>query len=263
MKNGIKILFEGQRATGGISMDISLLQFAPVWEDRSATRKKIESLLADVTVGRWLVLPEMALSGFSMDRGKTEWDDADYAFFSAMARERACYITVGGAREGRNTAFVFAPEGTVVASYAKRHLFSYAGEDARYEAGIHPVQYAVDALKVGQAICYDLRFPYGFWAEAPEVDAYCVIAAWGARRTGHWSALLKARAVENQAFVIGVNRVGEEPGVQYAGGSAIIDPQGNAILECSTAEGCFSAAIDISAVESWRKAFPAIKDRLQ
>ncbi len=244
-------------------MEISLLQFAPLWEDKSATRKKIEHMLDGIKLGRWLVLPEMALSGFSMDRAKTEWDEADHAFFSVLARERACHITVGGVREGRNTAFVFGPDGGMMAMYAKRHLFSYAGEDARYEAGITPVRYTVDTLKIGQAICYDLRFPYGFWAEAPLVDAYCVIAAWGARRSGHWSALLKARAVENQAFVIGVNRIGDEPGVQYSGGSAIIDPMGNPLLECGTDEGCFTASIDVNAVETWRRTFPAIKDRLQ
>ncbi len=244
-------------------MEISLLQFAPVWEDRLATRKKITAMLAGSRPGNWLVLPEMALSGFSMDRTKSEWDEADYAFFSALARERTCHITVGGVKEGRNTAFVFGPDGAIMATYAKRHLFSYAGEDTKYEAGKTPVQYTVDSLAIGQAICYDLRFPYGFWSQAPFVDAYCVIAAWGAKRAGHWATLLRARAVENQAFMIGVNRVGDEPGVQYAGGSAIIDPQGIPLLECGTAEGCFTGSIDPAAVETWRKAFPAIKDRQQ
>ncbi len=114
---------------------------------------------------------------------------------------------------------------------------------------------------MGQAICYDMRFPYHFWCEAANVEAYCVIAAWGGKRAEHWKTLLRARAIENQAYVLGVNRIGEEPNLNYSGNSAIIDPLGNTVLDCGENEGAFTESVDISVVLEWRNDFPALKDR--
>lgn len=243
------------------SLRVSLLQFAPIWEDRASTRDKISRMIEEQPPADWLVLPEMALSGFSMDLKKTTWGPEDYSFFESIARHRDCWITVGGVEKNRNVAFVFSPSGELSARYAKRHLFSFAGEDSRYEPGDAEGSYLVRGIPVSQAICYDMRFPYQFWASAPGVDAYCVIAAWGGKRSEHWKTLLRARAIENQAFMIGVNRTGQEPGVSYSGDSAVIGPQGEAILECGEAEGVFTAEIDPAVVGEWRAAFPVLKDR--
>jgi len=241
-------------------MKATLLQTAPVWEDRRANRERVAALVAGLETD-WIVLPEMALSGFTMDRGASTWDRDDLAFFAALARDRACFITVGAVLDGRNTALAFGPQGDIVATYEKRHLFSFSGEDRHYEAGSRRSAYRVGDLRVAQAICYDLRFPYHFWPEAPEVEAYCVIAAWGGKRAEHWKTLLRARAVENQAFVIGVNRTGKEPGVEYSGDSALIDPQGRALLDCGSAEGAYSVEFDPAEAGAWRRTFPAQKDR--
>ncbi len=242
-------------------MQVTLVQYAPIWEDRRATRAKLEGLLAGIGPTDWIVFPEMALSGFSMDLSKTTWDAEDYTFFQGLARDRACQVTVGGVEGGQNIAFAISPAGEIAARYAKRHLFSFAGEDGRYRPGKDNAAYRVAGLRVSQAICYDLRFPNHFWGEAGDTQAYCVIAAWGGKRSEHWKTLLRARAIENQAFMVGVNRIGEEPTTRYSGDSAIIGPQGETILDCGGAEGVFSAQIDAARVDEWRAAFPAIKDR--
>jgi omega-amidase len=267
-------------------MRISLLQYAPAWQDRAASRGKIARLLADSALADaaladanladnartgesadntgWLVLPEMCLSGFTMDEKASTWDADDFAFFAGLARELRCHITAGGVERRVNTAFCFSPDGSIASRYGKRQLFSYSAEERSYTAGNAASLYRVGGeggLRVSQSICYDLRFPYLYWPDAPSVDAYCVIAAWGKARAGHWKALLRARAIENQAFVVAVNRVGEEPDAAYAGDSAVIGPQGEALLDCGAKEGVFSVDIDMAAPAAWRAAFPALKDR--
>jgi omega-amidase len=246
-------------------MRVTLVQFAPVWEDRAASRARIADLLAGVR-SDWIVLPEMALSGFTMSREASTWDRADFDFFSSLARGRGCHVTVGAVVEGCNTALAFSPDGSIAAAYRKRHLFSFSGEERHYQAGTARCSYAVCGFRVAQAICYDLRFPNHFWPDADGTDAYCVIAAWGGKRAEHWKILLRARAIENQAWVIGVNRVGSEPSgqaarVEYSGDSAVIDPQGRTLLDCGLAEGAFTAELDPKAAPEWRRAFPALLDR--
>jgi predicted amidohydrolase len=243
-------------------MRVTLVQYAPVWEDRPANRERIAALLAGLSTD-WIVLPEMALSGFTMNQTASTWGAEDYRLFEELARDRGCVITVGAVRDSHNTALVFGPDGSILSTYAKRHLFGFSDENRHYMPGSRRAAYAVGALRVSQAVCYDLRFPNHFWPEAEDTDAYCVIAAWGGARSEHWKTLLRARAIENQAFVIGVNRIGAEPGVDYSGDSALIDPQGRTLLDCGAKEGAFTAEIDPAEVGRWRAAFPALKDRRQ
>jgi predicted amidohydrolase len=261
-------------------MRISLLQYAPAWQDRAASRRKIAGMLADAALAdtalagaegtnaadqaEWLVLPEMCLSGFTMDEKAASWDDDDFSFFANLARKRRCHITAGGVERRVNTAFCFSPDGSVQSRYGKRQLFSFSAEESSYTPGRESAHYRVGGekgLKVSQSICYDLRFSYLYWPDAPAIDAYCVIAAWGKARAAQWKALLRARAIENQAFVIGVNRIGEEPDVAYAGDSAVIGPRGEELLDCGNKEGLFSVDIDEAEAAAWRAAFPALKDR--
>jgi omega-amidase len=255
-------------------MRISLVQYAPIWEDRQSSKDMISTLLATAPACDWLVFPEMTLSGFTMNAEASTWNEKDSGFFAGLARERSCWVTAGGVQEGQNKAFTFDPEGRITSIYAKRHLFSHSGEEAGYTPGNIRASYQVgrgksarngegETLQVAQAICYDLRFPYHFWADAPAVEAYCVIAAWGKGRADQWRSLLKARAVENQAFVIGVNRIGSEPAAVYSGDSSVIGPRGEELLYCGDAEGVFTVDIDTTATMKWRKAFPVIKDRVE
>lgn len=248
------------------NMRISLVQYAPVWEDRRATKDKLSMMLEVKLSTDWLIFPEMSLSGFTNNILASSWDEKDFNFFSTLAQNQSCWITVGGVQDGQNKAFVFKPTGTLVTTYAKRHLFSHADEEATYRPGSDRKHYQVgteSSIMVAQAICYDLRFPYHFWADAPFVDAYCVIAAWGKSRADQWRSLLKARAIENQAFMIGVNRIGIEPEAAYSGDSSVIDPWGKELLYCGDSEGIFSIDIDITTARKWRENFPVINDRLE
>jgi predicted amidohydrolase len=211
----------------------------------------------------WIVFPEMALSGFTMRVTAATWEAEDYDFFASLARERGSWVTVGAVEEGKNVALAFGPDGLIAARYAKRHLFSFSGEEKSYRPGESRVSYEVGPIRVAQAICYDLRFPYHFWPDAGSVDAYCVIAAWGGARAAQWNALLRARAIENQAWVIGVNRTGKEPSNCYAGLSAVYDPRGEEILSCGSAEGVFLVDIDPATASAWRSSFRAFGDRLE
>lgn len=247
-------------------MRISLLQYAPIWENRHASKEKILELLGSTRTTDWLVLPEMCLSGFTRNVKASTWDTEDFNFFSSLARHLSCWISAGGVQDGQNKAFTFDPEGSIAGAYAKRHLFSHSGEEAAYTPGSARSTCRVgpnEGLRVAQAICYDLRFPYQFWSDAPDVDAYCVIAAWGRGRAAQWRALLKARAIENQAFMIGVNRIGTEPTAEYSGDSSVFDPRGEELLYCGDTEGVFSVEIDPKAALVWREAFPVCKDRLE
>lgn len=262
-------------------MKIVLVQFAPVRDDRATSRERVESLLAEAQ-GDWFVLPEMALSGFSMNLRATSWGDEDFAFFTALAKEKRAYVTVGGVRDGRNCAFTFDPKGELISAYEKRHLFSISGEDRTYEAGVGVEGFELETptgtrVGVGPSVCYDLRFPYHFWKQAPRAGIYFVIAAWPRSRREHWRSLLAARAIENQAFVVGVNRTNgpfpengrdrlDDSGAaetEYAGESLLLDPRGRILLDCGEAEGAFSAEIDPAEVAAWRDRFGAMADRLE
>ena len=252
-------------------MRVTLLQFAPVFEDREASREKVAELLADVE-SDWIVLPEMALSGFTMNVAAADWDAKDEAFASALASSKQAFVTIGGARGRKNCAFTFGRDGRPVSVYEKRHLFSPSAEDGSYGAGGPASIFAISPegaeegageFRIAPSICYDLRFPYHYWKMAPEVEAFFVIASWPSSRRDHWKILLAARAIENQAFAIGVNRTGSSPDTDYSGDSTIIDPRGRILLECGSAEGAFSADIDPEAARAWRRSFGAMGDRLE
>jgi omega-amidase len=210
----------------------------------------------------------MFATGFSMNLKTTRQgpDLEDEAFLASLAREYGS-VVVGGvvsqASEGiaRNEAVVFSPEGATLARYAKIHPFSLGGETQVHEAGSEIVLFRWEGFIVAPFICYDLRFPEVFRSAARGgASLFVVIALWPVKRQQHWLTLLQARAIENQAYVLGVNRVGAEPESSYAGRSVIVDPHGIIIADAGEQEGVLSAAIDPERVASWRKAFPALKD---
>ena len=127
---------------------------------------------------------------------------------------------------GRSTRFVLAgPDGTTH-RYRKVHPFTFGGEEKSFRAGDELVTVEIDGLRISPFVCYDLRFADEFWQLAPTTDVYLVPANWPERRRLHWQVLLQARAIENQAYVVGVNRVGEGGGLSYVGDSRIVDPVG-------------------------------------
>jgi predicted amidohydrolase len=154
---------------------------------------------------------------------------------------------------------VLFDNGREVARYAKMRPFKLAGESV--EPGAEPVLVECGEFKLAPAVCYDLRFPELFRAGVKRgANLFAVIANWPTPRLDHWLTLLKARAIENQAYVIGVNRVGRDPNAEYPGRSQIIGPRGDILADAGNAEGVISAELNLPALESYRREFPALQD---
>lgn len=251
-------------------MKIALCQYSPEWENRKASRDKISSMLSEyekeINGCEWLAFSEMTLSGFTMNRTASELNEEDHSFFRNIAEKHSCAISYCGAEDGFNTFFFIGPDGAVKAKYHKNHLFSYAGEDKFYKSGNSKTNIKYKGLRISPAICFDLRFPYLFWEQAKDTDIYIVPAAWPEARIEQWKALLKARAIENQAYVAGINRTGAEPAgsgakLKYSGGTMLVDPLGSCILDAEDKEGLFAAEINPSLPELIRRQFPFMKER--
>lgn len=252
-------------------MKAHLLQLDIAWEDKEANRRRVRELLASPppSQGDLIVLPELFDVGFTLNTDAAiDRDGATLAWLQALADDTGC--VVHGARaiaapvEGKalNCATAVAPgQGSPICEYAKIHPFSYGREAQSYEGGNEMPQYQWGALTVAPAVCYDLRFPELFrHAAKAGAQAFVLGANWPAPRTAHWRALCIARAIENQAFVIGVNRCGHDPHLTYEGGSIVIDPQGRVLGELGDQEGVLSVEIDPALVSQWREAFPALAD---
>ncbi|MEQ1851809.1 MAG: nitrilase-related carbon-nitrogen hydrolase [Chthoniobacteraceae bacterium] len=249
---------------------VVLIQLDSVWEDPRANFARVEQLLAAAppAAGYYLVLPEMFSTGFSLDLSKTMQGAAREAeeFLRGIAlRYRATVtggiVSPGAGGRGRNESVVIGADGTLLARYVKQQPFSGAGETEVHEAGADCVTFRLGAFTVAPFVCYDLRFPELFRAAAARgADLFSVIAAWPVKRIGHWLTLLQARAIENQAFVIGVNRTGREPRFEYCGRSVVVDPHGEIIADAGTGETVRTAIIAHEAVAAWRAEFPALRD---
>ena len=250
-------------------MRVAAVQHDIVWEDADETRERVRPLIAAAADegARLIVLTEMFATGFSMNPEKVAEDEGGPSelFLLDRAAKHDAHLIASIAQRGRdgryrNNAIVAAPDGAVH-RYAKIHPFSFAGEHERYEAGDKHLTVPIEGLNVSVLICYDLRFADEFWALAPHTDLYVVPANWPQPRHEHWRALLKARAIENQAYVLGVNRVGLAKDLPHSGGSALIDPMGQALVEGDRDEAVLVADADAAVVADVRAKFPFLADR--
>ncbi len=251
-------------------INLSVVQFDIAWEDKAANFRKVEALLAATPPARdsLVVLPEMFASGFSMNLAVTRQSAAreDEIFLARLARKHGVFlaggvVSTGTGEMGRNEAVVFSPDGAVIARYAKIHPFSLGGEAQGHETGTELVMFPWGGFTVAPFICYDLRFPEIFRAAALRgANLFVVMALWPMKRQQHWLTLLQARAIENQAYVIGVNRIGAEPEYSYAGRSVVVDPHGVIIADAGEREQVMTAAVDAEVVNAWRRDFPALRD---
>ena len=164
-------------------------------------------------------------------------------------------------KKGRNEAVVIGPDGTELTRYTKMQPFTPGGESDNYQAGTEPVIFEWGGFRVAPFVCYDLRFPEHFRSAMPEgATMYVVIANWPDTRASHWRALLHARAIENQALVVGVNRCGRDPSLSYGGGSIVIDAAGQTLVEAGDLECVMSCDIDAGAVAEYRRRLPFLED---
>lgn len=252
-------------------MTVVGLQFDIAWENKPANFASVRRLLAQAAPEKdsLVVLPEMFATGFSMNvrivaedyGGETE------QFLAATAREFGVYLVAGAPMRGRdgrarNKALVFSPTGELVAFYAKMRPFTPGGEKEHYVPGEHPIIFNWSELTVSPFVCYDLRFPELFReaAVAHRPELFVVIASWPDKRIHHWVALLQARAIENQAYVIGVNRIGIDPYYTYCGRSLIVDPQGAILADAGAVEGVISAQLDLANLRKYREGLPFLAD---
>jgi predicted amidohydrolase len=252
-------------------MRVAALQHDIVWEDRDATLANLEPQVAAAAAAgaHLIVLTEMFATGFSMDTHHTAEpvDGPIVRWMAARAGQHGVRLAGSVALAGTggglptNSLLVVGPGG-VEHRYDKLHPFSYAGEHERFAAGDQPAVIAdLDGVRVALTVCYDLRFADQYWAPAAAVDAYLVVANWPETRRHHWRTLLDARAIENQAYVVGVNRVGEGGGLVYTGDSRIVDPMGEVLASGAAGETMLLADLDPDVVNAIRARFPFMRDR--
>ena len=214
------------------------------------------------------MLPEMATTGFTMDTSQAVGIDApDVEELRRIARENTTWLIAGVAlradKDGSravNGSLAIDPSGEIVALHCKQRLFAYGDEHRHYTPGTASTTLTIAGARLGLFICYELRFPEVFAPVAASVDAMVVIANWPTSRLDHWDVLLRARAIENQCYVIGVNRTGVANGLEYSGGSAAFDPWGDR-MTASTANGTRIVALDMERVAAVRAGYPFLKDR--
>lgn len=253
---------------------VAAVQHEIVWHDREANFARLAPMIAGAAAGGagLVLLTETFSTGFSFDTpGIGESEGGPSSQF--LAEQAAAHgIWVGGScpeiapdapadDQRPSNSFVLAgPDGTEH-RYRKIHPFSHADEEKYVRAGTEFVTVEVEGVRVSLFVCYDLRFADEFWALAANTDAYLVVANWPAKRRLHWQTLLRARAIENQAYVVGVNRVGTGGGLDYSGDSTIIDPLGEVLASGAGGETVLFADIDPAHVQSTRTHFRFLQDR--
>jgi omega-amidase len=249
-------------------MRLGLVQYSPSWENLEESILKIEELIKKSSKKfDLLIFPEMSLTGFTMQSEKfaEEIDGPATKYFMSLSSRLKSNILAGIIeRDGKyifNSLVHFDPLGLIRARYRKIHPFSYAEEDKHYSAGEEIVITKIDNVKIGLTICYDLRFPELYRLYAKErIDLIVNIACWPTPRIDHWNTLLKARAIENQCFIAGVNRVGTDPQSNYNGCSAVIDPMGKEVIFVKDEETIIETEIDTEMVAATRTKLPFLND---
>ncbi len=244
------------------------------WHDPDVSLDRAAQLIAESAAdgARLVVLPEMCTSGFTMDVANyAELLEGEHVTrLAQMARSSNVWLIAGvPTRDAQvkecvatNSALIFTPMGALASVYHKQRLFAYADEERSYRAGAEPVVIDIEGVRVSPFICYDLRFPELFRRVAQRTDLIVVIASWPAERRTHWDVLLPARAIENQCYVIGVNRTGHGGSVAYDGGSAAYDPWGARLAprSVSGASGVTTVTVSPLEVQRVRSAYPFLAD---
>jgi omega-amidase len=247
-----------------------VVQHDIVWEDREANYARLAPQVARAAAAgaEFVLLSETFSTGFSMTPGIGEPEDGPSAsFLRAQAAEHGVWVAgscpeiAPGADLPFNSLVLAAPDGQVH-RYRKLHPFTHGGEAERFRAGEAPVTVDVGGLRVTPFICYDLRFADVFWTAAEHTDVFLVTANWPAPRRHHWTTLLRARAIENQAYVVACNRVGTGgDGLEHAGDSQVVSPMGELLATAAGGETLVLADVDAAEVAATRARFAFLADR--
>lgn len=251
-------------------MKVAVVQHDIVWEDKAANLARLGPLIeaAAGAGARMVVLSETFSTGFSMrvDVTAEPVGGPSSRFLIDQAAAHGVWVcgsfpeipAEGGAPY--NTLVLAGPDGTAH-RYRKIHRFGYGGEDDRFSAGSERVTVEVEGLRLTLFVCYDLRFADEWWAVAADTDVYVCVANWPEARRHHWQTLVRARAIENQAYVVAANRVGRGGDLDYAGDSAIVDPMGEVLASGSRIEALLVADVTADRVAQVRADLPFLADR--
>jgi predicted amidohydrolase len=249
-------------------MIVAGLQLDIAWEDPAENFHRTEVLVCEAVDrgARVLALPELFATGFSMRSEAMAAHAAEVrAFLADTAVGHGVWVIGGYAEPGverpANACGIFDPNGDEVLHYRKIHPFSLASEPEHYEAGRDLFTFEIEGVRVTPLICYDLRFPELFRAAATATDLYVVIANWPTRRAHAWRTLLAARAIDDQAWVLGVNRVGEAEGHPHHGDTSLLDPWGEVVATLADTPGAVVGQVDAAVVTDARKHFSFLDDR--
>ena len=246
-------------------MKITILQRDIVWADPTRNVQRADEAIDGNPGSDLYVLPEMFSTGFcTQPEGIAEpAENRTVSWMKAKASQTGAAIagSIAVHEDGRyyNRFHFVTPDGNVT-TYDKKHLFTFGGEHNRFTAGSERVIVAYKGFRILLEICYDLRFPV--WSRnRGDYDMIIYVASWPTPRVEAWKALLTARAIENQCYVAGVNRVGDDPGNNYCGGSRVIDPYGKIMAECEDGiEMEVTAEVDMEVLEAFRAKFPVLDD---
>jgi len=255
-------------------LDVVLFQMEVEYGNSKLNFAKIEKFLNShaIKMGSLLVLPELFLTGYNkIEIEKTAFEDEASPIVNklisiAMKYEIAIYGSIAEkVGDSYSNTAVFVTKDGLIERYRKIHLFGPMGEKALFNQGTSIKTINQEGNIFGLSICYDLRFPMMYQKMMnSNVGIILVIAEWPITRVNHWSALLRARAIENQAYVIGVNRVGSDPEYTYGGHSAIYSPYGDTVCEIANSkENYVTCEIDLSLISKFRSQFDVRKDRLR
>lgn len=251
-------------------MEVHLCQLDSVWENRAASHQRVRRLLSEASPGKGslIVLPEMFSTGFSTNLGITcqSPNREDESFLRELALDYGSNVMGGVVSpapggKGFNQSVTFDPDGGELARYSKIQPFLLGSEGVCHEPGSRVCTFSLGGFTVAPFVCYDLRFPEHFrTATERGADLLVVIASWPVKRYHHWLTLLQARAIENLAFVIGVNRTGADPHFLHNGRSVVVSPHGHIIADAGEDERVLSTRIEPETARKWREDFPALRD---
>ena len=249
-------------------MIIAIAQIDMIWEDSNENMEKVEDFIKKASKNKveLILFPEMSLTGFTMDVHKLFLSEEEIiSWLKKIAISNSINIGLGFAiridEKGKNKYVMISKDGKILAEYTKIHPFSYDGEDNKYYSGNKIYVCKIKEFKITPFICYDLRFPEIFQIASKEAQIITVAANWPKAREEHWITLLKARAIENQCYIIGINRVGFGNGLQYNGTSIFIGPDGEILNEMNNKETLIIRELEIKKIEEVRNRFDVKKDR--
>jgi predicted amidohydrolase len=250
------------------TLQITTIQSTLFWEDKQANLNMFEDKIKGLQhKGGVVILPEMFSTGFSMNTTDlAETMDGNTLHWMKRVSKENNIILTGSVIISENNQFfnrlIWMLPNQTFGFYDKRHLFAYAGENQFYSSGNKRLIASVNGWKLNLNICYDLRFPV--WARQQQENEYDVlvyVANWPEKRNHAWKSLLTARAIENQCYVVGVNRVGVDgKGINYSGDTMVVDPLGVVLYHKENEEDIFTTLLQKEALQSIRQQFPFSKD---